>query len=324
MYIFLMSNMKNLLLMIGWAVVLMAAGCGPQQNTQNAATGETITVSDAKYGDQQVPLDPQKVVSFDYGALDTMAALGLESRVAALPKSNLPHLLQAFADDKYANAGNLFEPNFELLYTIKPDLIIVSGRAAAKIEELRKIAPTIFLEPKNEDYYNTFKANTELLGRIFKREDEAKQKLAELDARMERLSERTRSSGKTGLISLYTAGKISVYGPRSRFGILHQAMGIKPADPNIQEAAQHGQVVNFEYLKKIDPDYLFVVDRAKILGEETLAKTFLDNEVVRSTKAAREDHIIYLDTENWYTVSGGLQSMSKMIDEIAAAFNVSS
>lgn len=311
--------MKNILTVIILTIAAFAlAAC---EKTATPSTGNDskakITVKDAKYGDQEVPVDPQKIVSFDYGALDTLQALGLESKVAGLPKSNLPEILKAFADEKYQNAGNLFEPNFEKLYELKPDLIIVSGRTAAKIEELRKIAPTIYLEPKNEDYYNTFKANTELLGKILQKEDLTRQKLAELDKKLADLTAKTKASEKTGLISLYTAGKVSVYGPNSRFGVLHQAFGIKPADANIQEAAQHGQVVNFEYIKKIDPDYLFVIDRAKILGEETIAQTFFDNDVIKSTKAFKNNSIVYLNTENWYTVSGGIQSMTKMIEEIS-------
>lgn len=313
-----MKNILSILILTISAFLLFGCETGSKSTATNE-TKEKITIKDAKYGDQEVPLDPQKIVSFDYGALDTLAALGLESKIAGLPKSNLPELLKPFGDEKYANVGNLFEPNFELLYTLKPDLIIVSGRAAAKIEDLRKVAPTIYLEPKNEDYYNTFKANVELLGKILKKEDLVKQKLAEVDKKLAELTAKTKDSEKTGLISLYTAGKLSVYGQSSRFGVLHQAFGVKPADPNIQEAAQHGQVVNFEYLKKIDPDYLFVIDRAKILGEETLAQTFLDNDVVKTTKASKNNNIIYLNTENWYTVSGGIQSMTKMIEEITAA-----
>ena len=60
------------------------------------------------------------------------------------------------------------------------------------------------------------------------------------------------------------------------------------------------------------------MDRAQILGEETLAKTFLDNDVIRSTKAFKNGAVIYLDTEVWYTVSGGLTSMEGMIAEIDA------
>lgn len=300
---------------------ILSAGCGttPQSNTASDAAPK-IKVADAVHGDQDVPVDPKRIVSFDYGTLDTLVALGLQNKIAGLPKSNLPELLKELNDEKYANVGTLFEPNFETLYTLKPDLIVVSGRAAAKIPELRKIAPTIFLEPKNEDYYNSFKANTELLGKILNKEAEVKTKLDALDKKVADLKAKTSASEKTGLISLYTAGKISVYGPQSRFGILHQAFGIKPADTEIKEAAQHGQVVNFEYLKKVDPDYLFVIDRAQILGEETLAKTFLDNDVMRSTKAFKNDGVVYLNTENWYTVSGGLRSLDKMVDEIIGIF----
>lgn len=302
-------------------LILTAAffgGCSEPSSTSPADTGQKLTVADAVHGEQQVPVDPKRIVSFDYGALDTLLTLGAEDKVVGLPKSNLPKILEPFADQRYADVGTLFEPNFELLFELKPDLIIVSGRAAAKIQELRKIAPTIFLEPKNDDYYASFRENAALLGRILDREAKANEKLTDLDKKLTELNRRVEQSGKTGLISLYTGGKISVYGPQSRFGILHQSFGIKPADPNIKEAAQHGQVVNFEYIKQIDPDYLFVMDRAQILGEETLAKTFLDNDVIRSTKAFKNGAVIYLDTEVWYTVSGGLTSMERMIAEIDA------
>ena len=175
--------MKNILSILFLTIsAFLFFGCETASTPIPTDSGSAkITVKDAKYGDQEVPVGPQKIVSFDYGALDTLAALGLESKVAGLPKSNLPEILKSFGDDKFIDAGNLFEPNFEKLYELKPDLIIVSGRAAAKIEELRKIAPTIFLEPKNEDYYNTFKANVELLGKILQKENIAKEKLAEVD-----------------------------------------------------------------------------------------------------------------------------------------------
>lgn len=293
-------------------------GCSSAPGTNSGKP--TLTVKDAKYGDQQVPIDPQKIVAFDYGALDTIVMLGSESKIAGLPKSNLPAILSTLGNQKYANVGNLFEPNFELLYTLKPDLIIVSGRAAAKIEELRKIAPTIYLEIKNDQYYESFKANTELLGRILNKEALAKEKLAEIDAKLKALAAKTKGNEKNGLIALYTSGKVSVYGPKSRFGVLHQDFGIKAADPNIVDS-NNGQVITFEFLKKVDPDYIFVIDRAKIIGEETLAQSFFDNDVVRATKAYKNKGLIFLNTETWYTVTGGLQSMTKMIEEITNVVN---
>lgn len=301
----------------GFTLILIAAGLAAcnQAPSQNDSRPR-ISVKDAKYGDQDVPIDPQRIVAFDYGALDTISALGSESKVVGLPKSNLPEILHPFADAKYANVGNLFEPNFELLFTLKPDLIIVSGRAAAKIPELRKLAPTIYVEVKNEDYYNSFKANTTLLGKILNKDELVKQKLAEVDTKLDALAEKSKSSNKNALIALYTSGKVSVYGPKSRFGVLHQAFGIRPADPNIQES-NNGQVITFEFFKKTDPDYIFVIDRAKIIGEETLAQSFFDNDVVKSTKAYKSKGLIFLNTEIWYTVSGGIQSMTHMIEEIS-------
>lgn len=293
------------------ALLLPACNPSPEVKTDQP----TLTVTNPKLGDQEVPLDPQKIVAFDYGALDTIIALGAETKVAGLPKSNLPAILSNLASDKYANVGTLFEPNFELLYTLKPDLIIVSGRAAAKIDELRKIAPTISLEIENDHYYDSFRENTGLLGKILNKEAEANERLADIDAKLTGLAAKNANLQKTGLIALYTSGKVSVYGPKSRFGILHQNFGVQPADPNIVDS-NSGQVVNFEYFKKIDPDYIFVIDRAQIVGEETLAKSFFDNEVMKSTKAYQNNGLVFLDTESWYTVTGGLQSMDKMIEEI--------
>lgn len=62
------------------------------------------------------------------------------------------------------------------------------------------------------------------------------------------------------LVVLSNGGKVSAFGPGSRFGMVHEVFGVKPADENV-EVAQHGQNVSFEYIVDLDPDYLFVIDR---------------------------------------------------------------
>src|SRR5689334_307594 len=108
--------MKNILTVLVLTITAFVfSACEKTSTPTTSSSTAKITVKDAKYGDQEVPIDPQKIVSFDYGALDTLQALGLQSKVAGLPKSNLPEILKPFGDAKYADAGNLFEPNFELL-----------------------------------------------------------------------------------------------------------------------------------------------------------------------------------------------------------------
>ena len=57
------------------------------------------------------------------------------------------------------------------------------------------------------------------------------------------------------LIVLGSEGKVSAYGPNSRFGLIHDVFGFKPADEKI-EVSTHGQNVSFEYIVETNPDIL--------------------------------------------------------------------
>ena len=62
------------------------------------------------------------------------------------------------------------------------------------------------------------------------------------------------------LILLTNDGSVSVYGSSSRFGMIHDILGCKAADENI-ESSTHGQSVNFEYIADKNPDIILVIDR---------------------------------------------------------------
>ncbi len=89
----------------------------------------------------------------------------------------------------------------------------------------------------------------------------------------------------TGLLILTSGGKISAYGPGSRFGVLHDSFGVKPAAPDLS-IGNHGQPVSSEFILETNPDWLFVIDRDAAIGREgNSAKQVLDNELVRQTNA---------------------------------------
>ena len=83
------------------------------------------------------------------------------------------------------NAGSLFEPDFEEIFELDPDLIIISGRASEAYDDLNDIAPTLFMGIDNANYYDSFKNNLDMIAQIFDKEDEAAEKLAEIDASIE-------------------------------------------------------------------------------------------------------------------------------------------
>ncbi len=118
------------------------------------------------------------------------------------------------------------------------------------------------------------------------------------------------------LVILSNDDKISAYGPKSRFGLIHDVFGVKPVDEKI-EASTHGMSVSFEYVVENDPDILYVVDRSAVVDGESSAKQVVENKLVEKTKAYKNDRIVYLNPEIWYLSGGGLISVEMMVDEIA-------
>lgn len=318
-----------------WSILLMfllvavvAAACGGQSATEQEAPAKAASETAApaadqseltikhKLGETTVKKNPQKVVVFDFGVLDSLDKLGVE--VAAVPQANLPSYLSKYKDSKYMNAGSLKEPDFEKISEIQPDLIIISGRQQELYGELSKIAPTIFMGVDNAKYMESYTENANTLAEIFDKQAEVDAELAKVSEAIKALNEKASESGKNALIILANEGNLSAYGPASRFGIIHDVFGFKPVDDKI-EVSTHGQSISFEYIVEKNPDYLFVVDRgAAVEGGTAGAKPLIENELVKKTKAFTEGNIVYLDANYWYLSGGGLISVAEMVKQIEA------
>ncbi|VYU64756.1 putative ABC transporter solute-binding protein YclQ precursor [Clostridium paraputrificum] len=278
-----------------------------------SADGEKIKITH-QLGETEVPKNPSRVIVFDYGIADALNNLDVE--IIGLPKSSLPSLLSKYEDSKYENVGSLKEPDMEKVYELKPELIIMSGRLESYYEELNKIAPTIYLGVDNTDYLGSFKKNMETLGQIFDKEKEVKTQVAKVEEAVGKVNEK--AEGINALIALANDNAFSVYGEGSRFGIIHKEFGIEAVDKTI-ESSTHGQKASFEYILDKNPDYLFVIDRTAVTGGNTSAKEMFDNEIIKKTDAYKNGNIVYLDAEVWYTISGGIESTQKMVDEVLEA-----
>lgn len=267
-------------------------------------------------GEVVVEKNPERVVVFDYGVLDSLDTMDIE--VIGLPKSNLPTFLEKFNDEKYQDIGTLFEPNFEKIYELQPDLILISGRQAEVYKELNRIAPTVYFEIDGSDYMGSVRKNAKILAEIFDKKDFVEDELERINSAKEELREKVVASGKNALIVLANDGMISVYGQGSRFGIIHDDFGFIPVDKGIQ-VSNHGQSVSFEYILEQNPDYIFVIDRTAVTGGSVLAKQIFNNEIIKETYAYQNGNIVYLNSEIWYVASGGLTGTLTMIDDIASA-----
>jgi iron complex transport system substrate-binding protein len=269
-------------------------------------------------GETAVPAKPKKVIVFDLASLDTLNALGVE--VSGVPTARFPEYLAKYNSDQYEKVGTLFEPNYEAVNAAEPDLIIVGGRSSAKYEDLAKIAPTIDLTVDPKDYLGSVNRNVQTLGKIFDKQAEADSQLAKLEQSLAALQQSASKAGK-GLLVLTTGGKMSAYGPGSRFGLLHTEFGVVPAVEGFA-TTNHGQAVNAEFILKTNPDWLFVIDRDSATGRGNgAAQKVLDNDLVAQTTAWKNKQVVYLDPVNWYLVGGGLTAMQASVDQVSKALD---
>lgn len=312
----MMIKKLSLLLLVAMLAVV-AVACGSVKEKEESGTkkesakSEEFTVKHL-LGETKVKTNPKKVVVFDMGALDTLDKLGV--KVAAVPHDGLPKYLSKYKGTT-ENAGGLKEPDFEKINEMAPDLILISGRQTEAYKELSKIAPTVYVGVDTANYMESFKENVTLLGKIFDKKDEAAKELARVDENINALKEKA-PKDKTGLIVLASGGKVSAYGPDSRFGIIHDVFGVPAVDDKL-EVSTHGQSISFEYIAEKNPDYLFVVDRDAVAGDGAAAKKTVENDIVKNTKAFKEGNIIYLDPNYWYLSGGGLESVDEMVKEVS-------
>lgn len=281
-------------------------------NTEGVS--DTVAITHSK-GTVEVTKNIKKAVVFDFGVLDTIQALGIDIELAA-PVDSLPAYLEEYKD--VVNAGGMKEPNLEVIFEFEPDVIFISGRQEAYYDQLSEIAPTIYVNINAQTYLEDFTESVKTIATLFGKVDEANQYLEQISAKVNEVKELSAQSEEKALILLTNDGSLSVYGSGSRFGIIHDLLGVKTADDTI-EASTHGQSVGFEYISEVNPDILFVIDRTVAVGGTNLASQTLDNELVNGTNAAQNNKIVSLNPDIWYLSGGGLTSVNTMIDDVKAA-----
>lgn len=312
-------------IVLGFLVIaslgLAACGNNEAQTSETKAsstvtTDTMLTVKDSNGESVEVQQNPEKVVVFDNGSLDTLDALGVGDKVIGAATKNLPAYLEKYQEVE--SAGGIKEPDLEKINEMQPDLIIISGRQSDYQEQLSQIAPTLYLAMDAEKPWESMQENVTTLAKIFDKEKEAEEKLTDLTKQIDEVKEKASALDQTALVTLVNEGQLSAYGSGSRFGLVHDIFGFKQADDQI-EASTHGQSVSYEYVLEKNPGILFVIDRTKAIGGDTSNDNVAANELVAQTDAGKNDQVISLQPDVWYLSGGGLESMNLMIEDVNQA-----
>ena len=260
-------------------------------------------------GTLTLPAPPRSVVTYDLGALVTLDALGVD--VAGLPQWPLPPVLAHHHGTP--RVGSLFEPDVPTLKRAAPDLIVASGRMRDRHDTLAAVAPVLDVSLDPRDVEGSIDRNARALGRLFGREADAAGRLAHWHASVARVKARAATSG-TALALISVNGQLTAFGPGSRFGLLHDRFGWRAADP-LLAGVSAGRVVTPEDIARIDPDWLFVIDRDAAVG---VAGEPLVSRLAGLRVRAR---VVHLDPVRLYITAGGLRSEQAVADELQAALD---
>ncbi len=301
--------------LLATGAMVLSSCAGSSSAGEGGDDAKTTQVTHAQ-GKTEVPVDPERIAVLDFGVLDTVDALGGE--VVAVPQKGLPKTLSDHGGKDVADLGTLKEIDVEALAEADPDVILIGGRSSDKYDEFADIAPTVDLSLGEGDFMKEFEKQTTTIGTILGEEKQAEEKFADVEDQVEEVS-KTAAKADDALILLVSGGKLSAYGPGARSGkVIHDTLGVEPTVADLKKDS-HGQAVSFEFVAENEPANLFVIDRDAAIGEEgKTAKQVLDNPLVAKTPAWKNEQVTYLDATNWYLVSSGLNTLPKMLDEVAA------
>ncbi len=319
---------RNRLQAAAWLLAAITALGAQAQTTAaapRAAAPRTFTPVTVQHqlGKTVISKQPQRVAALDMNEVDFLDQLGVP--VIGMPKDFIPHFL-----GKYQNAprvqdlGSIVQPNVERVHASKPDLILITSLQAGQYKELSQIAPTIQFDV---DYRNSETRHIEVikehlltLGRLFGKDDVARSKAAELDAKVAQARQATQDRPEKALIVLHNNGAFSSFGPQSRYGFVFSALGVKPAGP-AADTGLHGQPVSSEFIQQANPDIIYVVDRTAVMERRAaLNAQSLSNPLLRQTKAWKNGRVVFVDAQAWYVTAASPTSLRIIVDDVLKGY----
>ncbi len=324
--------MKKLLLTFIAAIMavgLIACGSSSSNNSEQTTTENTSTQQEKtsvtikslngskEEVDLEVPYNPKRIAILDFASLDIIDSLGVGERVVGMASTSIDYLKKYSDNTSIKSLGTIKEADFEAVMECEPDIIFIGGRLSNSYDKLSEIAPVVYLSTDTEiGLVESVSKNAKTIASIFGLESEVDSKLANFTERINNLKNFAQS--KTALVGMTTSGSFNLLGNDGRCSIIGREIGFN----NLTAASStstHGNESSFETVVSQNPDYIFVMDRDSAIatsGAKT-AKEIMENDLVMSTDAYKNNHIVYLEHPNvWYTAEGGIQALDIMLQDL--------
>ncbi len=271
---------------------------GPPDRAVRHAAGETV-----------VKADPQRIVVLSGDQLDTLCALGLQSRIvaAALPDgaSEQPSYLGQVIHD-VPGAGSRTAPDIAAIKAATPDLILGSAALTPDdFDELSAIAPTVFTGPPGAKWQDNMRTAGAATGRL----DAANAAIDGFEGAADKIGTDNDATHFQASVVQFTDTTMRVFGTETFPGSVLAAVGVdRPAaqrfsdKPFVEIGITDTDLRESPDLSAADGDIIYLSFASPAAKER--APTVMDSDAWRKLSANRDHRVFAVNNEVWQTGEG--------------------
>lgn len=269
--------MKKLIVAILVGTSIFALSCGAEKETVK----EEVVVK-----------EELKISSSTVAATQVMDRLGLD--LVGVPKTSTK-LPEKYKDVQ--EVGQAFSPNFEVIASLTPDLLVFDSSFKDKVEEQVK------QYGMNAFYFNTatfgdFKNSVIELGKITSKEEEAQKLDKELQSSVDNVLEKGKKSNKDVKVAILfgTSESYMLATDKSYVGDLLNTIGVKNITDELDSIDSAYVNYSMEQVLELNPDYVLRLAHGDIEeSKKAFNAEFEKNPAWKSLDATKEGKVYDLD-----------------------------
>lgn len=267
-----------------------------------------VTVKDQK-GEFTLDSVPQRVVALEYSYVDALSQIGV-SPVGVADDNDKTRILQQVRDkiQPWESVGTRSQPSLEAIAALKPDLIIADdNRHSAVYEELKKIAPTVVFNSRNENYQENLET-TQKIGELLGKSAEMKARIAQHNQLIADIA-KTLPKGKKALIGISRETQFHLYNGESYAGGLIEVLGYQM--PKAASDNKPNSVVGLEQVVAEKPDLMILTH----YRDESIAKKWENEALWKIIPAVKTGQIMTVN-DNLWARARGIEAAELMAKEV--------
>jgi iron complex transport system substrate-binding protein len=263
-----------------------------------------------------VPNAPQRVISmsphfteiiYDIGAQDQL--VGVTNFCKFPPEAR-----------KKTKVGGFFNPNFETIVSLRPDLVLLVPFYGQTIESFKKLGIPVLIQNNSslQDVFDTY----DVLGKALGREAAAQAAKRKLQARLDKVRKKAGSRKPVSILFVvgHNVGELQRIYAAGDHCFVGEIIALSGGNNVLTGTSIAFPLVSKEQLIKRDPDVIVDSMPSDEATGDTIAKAKAAWAGLPSLKAVRENHVYFLKQDEFLipgpTMVGLAEYLSKIFDGV--------